>query len=139
MRMRPRQVHRHACARKSESALSKVALVRAAGEEADEDPLAVALTQERSHAAHTRSADLGAAIDPDGGVSDDSRRFSYYALEGATGAVRWRHDVHTVSQARALSGVDGILLAPLQYFFFAHYYLSTGIFFHAAGRDKLMK
>jgi len=34
-----------------------------------------------------------------------SRRFSYYALEGATGAVRWRHDVRAAPtpQTRLLS------------------------------------
>lgn len=76
-----------------------------AGEESDEDPLAAALAQERSAAAHARSAELGAAIDPDGGISDDSRRFSYYALEGATGAVRWRHDVRIATRAHAPCGL----------------------------------
>lgn len=87
-----------------------------AGEEADEDPLGAALAQERSHAAHARSAELGAAVDPDGGISNDSRRFSYYALEGATGAVRWRHDVRTAATAHDSCGVDGMLLVPLHDF-----------------------
>ncbi len=70
------------------------------GEEADEDPLAAELAAERSRAAHARSAALGAELgEPGGEVADVSRRFSYYALEGATGAVRWRHDVRAPSRA----------------------------------------
>ncbi len=70
------------------------------GEEADEDPLAAELAAERSRAAHARSAALGAELgEPGGEVADVSRRFSYYALEGATGAVRWRHDVRAASHA----------------------------------------
>ena len=80
---------------------AKANIAAHAGEESDEDPLAAALAQERSAAAHARSAELGAAIDPDGGIADDSRRFSYYALEGATGAVRWRHDVRIATRAQA--------------------------------------
>ena len=87
-----------------------------AGEESDEDPLAAALAQERSAAAHARSAELGAAIDPDGGIADDSRRFSYYALEGATGAVRWRHDVRIATRARASWGVICMLSLPVHDF-----------------------
>lgn len=65
-----------------------------AGEEADEDPLEAELAAERSRAAHARSAALGAELEgPGGGRAEVSRSFSYYALEGATGAVRWRHDV----------------------------------------------
>ena len=65
-----------------------------AGEEADEDLLEAELAAERSRAAHARSAALSVELEgPGGGRAEVSRSFSYYALEGATGAVRWRHDV----------------------------------------------